>query len=146
MVIALVAFLMIDCGNDLMKEDYLKESAKTVLLVDDDRSILRTFTRILQKAGYETEMAESGKDALEKIQARNYDVALVDIVLGDSSGMDLLSKIRDKSPKTVKIAITGDDSRQARDEAFVNGADAFLIKPVNPVVLLDIFEEKLKRV
>lgn len=146
MVIALVAFLMIDCGNDLMKEDYLKESAKTVLLVDDDRSILRTFTRILQKAGYETEMAESGKDALEKIQARNYDVALVDIVLGDSSGMDLLSKIRDKSPKTVKIAITGDDSRQARDEAFVNGADAFLIKPVNPVVLLDMFEEKLKRV
>lgn len=146
MVIALVAFLMIDCGNDLMKEDYLKESAKTVLLVDDDRSILRTFTRILQKAGYETEMAESGKDALEKIQARNYDVALVDIVLGDSSGMDLLSKIKDKSPKTVKIAITGDDSRQARDEAFVNGADAFLIKPVNPVVLLDIFEEKLKRV
>ena len=146
MVIALVAFLMIDCGNDLMKEDYLKESAKTVLLVDDDRSILRTFTRILQKAGYETEMAESGKDALEKIQARNYDVALVDIVLGDSSGMDLLSKIRDKSPKTVKIAITGDDSRQARDEAFVNGADAFLTKPVNPVVLLDMFEEKLKRV
>ena len=115
-----------------------------VLVVDDDKSILRTFTRILQRAGYQTETAENGKEALEKIQARSYDVALVDIVLGDSNGLDLLPKIEETSPKTVKIMMTGADSCENRDEAHKNGADAYLTKPVNPVILLSVFEEKLK--
>ncbi len=103
----------------------MRQNTRTVLLVDDDRSILRTFTRILRKAGYETEAAESGREALEKIQARSFDVALVDMVLGDSNGLDLLSRIREKSPKTVRIVITGSDSRPTRDEAYSYGADVF---------------------
>jgi len=54
---------------------------KTILVVDDDKSILRTFTRILQKSGYEIETAETGKEAIEKADARHYDLALVDIRL-----------------------------------------------------------------
>ncbi len=122
----------------------LNENAKTVLVVDDDKSILRTFTRILQRAGYETETAENGKEALEKIHARNFDIALVDVVLGDSNGLDLLPKIEENSPKTVKIMITGADTYEHRDEACKNGADAYLTKPVNPVMLLSVFAEKLK--
>ena len=122
----------------------MKQNFKTVLLVDDDKSILRTFTRILQRAGYSTETAENGKEALDKIQARNYDAALIDVVLGDSNGLDLLPKIEENSPKTVKIIVTGADSTEKRDEACKNGADAYLTKPVNPEVLLDVFAEKLK--
>ena len=122
----------------------MKQNFKTVLLVDDDKSILRTFTRILQRAGYSTETAENGKEALDKIQARNYDAALIDVVLGDSNGLDLLPKIEKNSPKTVKIIVTGADSTEKRDEACKNGADAYLTKPVNPEVLLDVFAEKLK--
>ena len=103
----------------------MKENGKTVLVVDDDKSILRTFTRILQRAGYQTETAGNGKEALEKIQTRNYDIALVDIILGDSSGLDLLPKIEENSPKTVKIMITGVDTTEKRDEACKNGADAY---------------------
>jgi len=122
----------------------VKQNFKTVLVVDDDKSILRTFTRILQRAGYSTETAENGKEALDKIQARNYDAALIDVVLGDSNGLDLLPKIEENSPKTVKIIVTGADSTEKRDEACKNGADAYLTKPVNPEVLLDVFAEKLK--
>ena len=122
----------------------MKENGKTVLVVDDDKSILRTFTRILQRAGYQTETAGNGKEALEKIQTRNYDIALVDIILGDSSGLDLLPKIEENSPKTVKIMITGVDTTEKRDEACKNGADAYLTKPVNPITLLSVFAEKLK--
>ena len=122
----------------------MKQNFKTVLVVDDDKSILRTFTRILQRAGYSTETAENGKEALDKIQARNYDAALIDVVLGDSNGLDLLPKIEENSPKTVKIIVTGADSTEKRDEACKNGADAYLTKPVNPEVLLDVFAEKLK--
>ena len=122
----------------------MKQNFKTVLVVDDDKSILRTFTRILQRAGYSTETAENGKEALDKIQARNYDAALIDVVLGDSNGLDLLPKIEENSPKTVKIIVTGADSTEKRDEACRNGADAYLTKPVNPEVLLDVFAEKLR--
>ena len=122
----------------------MNQNCKTVLVVDDDKSILRTFTRILQRAGYSTETAENGKEALDKIQARNYDAALIDVVLGDSNGLDLLPKIEENSPKTVKIIVTGVDSIEKRDEACRNGADAYLTKPVNPEVLLDVFAEKLR--
>ena len=122
----------------------MKQNFKTVLVVDDDKSILRTFTRILQRAGYSTETAENGKEALDKIHAQKYDAALIDVVLGDSNGLDLLPKIEENSPKTVKIVVTGADSTEKRDEACRNGADAYLTKPVNPEVLLDVFAEKLK--
>jgi len=112
--------------------------------VDDDRAILRTFSRILQRAGFSTETAENGKEALEKIQSRTFDVALIDLVLGDSNRLDLLPKIEETSPKTVKIMITGADSNEHRTEACKNGADAYLTKPVNPETLLNVFQEKLK--
>lgn len=121
----------------------MTQKGKTVLVIDDDKSILRTFTRILQRAGYQTETAENGKEALEKIQSRSYDIALVDIVLGDTNGIDLLPKIAENSPKTVKIMITGADSSEKKEEACRNGADAYLTKPVNPETLLNIFEEKM---
>jgi len=123
----------------------VKPNAKSVLIVDDDGAILRTFTRILQRAGFTTETADSGKEALEKLQARNFDVALIDIILGDSSGLDLLPEIAKKSPKTVKIIMTGADTYEKRSEAHKNGADAYLTKPLNPEILLTMIQEKLER-
>ena len=120
------------------------QAAKTVLVVDDDKAILRTFSRILQRAGYVAETAENGKEALEKIRARSYDGALIDVILGDSKWLDLLPKIGECSPKTVRVMITGADSAEKRIEAFANGADAFLTKPVDPVALLTVFQEKLR--
>jgi DNA-binding NtrC family response regulator len=122
----------------------LEQNYKSVLVVDDDRAILRTFTRILQRAGFCTEAAENGKEALEKIQTRSFDIALIDVVLADSNGLDLLPRIEETSPGTLKIIITGADSAETRTEACRNGADAYLTKPVNPETLLSFFQERLK--
>ncbi len=122
----------------------MKEKGISVLVVDDDRSILRTFTRILQRAGFTAETAENAKEALQKIQSKKYDVARIDVVLGDSSGLDLLPKIEETSPETVKIVITGADTYENKQEACKNGADAYLTKPVNPEILMNVFEETLK--
>jgi DNA-binding response OmpR family regulator len=121
----------------------LKQTCKSVLVVDDDRAILRTFSRILKKAGFSTETAESGKEALEKIQTQTYDIALIDMILGDGNGLDLLPKIEESSSKTLKIMITGADSVEKRSEACKNGADAYLTKPVSPETLLAVFTKKL---
>ena len=121
----------------------MKQTCKSVLVVDDDRAILRTFSRILKKAGFSTEMAESGKEASEKIQTQTYDIALIDMILGDSNGLHLLPKIKESSPKTLKIMITGADSVEKRSEACKNGADAYLTKPVSPETSLAVFTKKL---
>jgi DNA-binding response OmpR family regulator len=117
---------------------------KTILVIDDDKSILRTFTRILQKAGYEVEVAETGKEAMEKAEKNNYDLALVDIRLPDMDGTDLLVKMKDTMRKTVKIMITGFPSLETGVKALDEGADAYLVKPVKPDELLMLIEEKLK--
>jgi DNA-binding response OmpR family regulator len=117
---------------------------KTILVIDDDKSILRTFTRILQKAGYDVEVAETGKEAMEKAEKHNYDLALVDIRLPDMDGTDLLVKMKDTMRKTVKIMITGFPSLETGVKALDEGADAYLVKPVKPDELLMLIEEKLK--
>jgi two-component system response regulator RegA len=71
-------------------------------------------------------------------------VALIDVILGDSNGLDLLPKIDETSPDTLKIIMTGADSSETKAEACKNGADAYLTKPVNPETLFSIFQEKLK--
>jgi DNA-binding response OmpR family regulator len=117
---------------------------KTILVVDDDKSILRTFTRILQKSGYEIDVAETGKEAMEKAESRHYDLALVDIRLPDMDGTDLLAKLKKQLEPTVKIMITGFPSLETGVKALDEGADAYLVKPVKPQELLMLLEEKLK--
>ena len=85
----------------------------------------------------------NGEEALKKIQTNSYDIALIDIVLGDSNGLDLLPKIKETSPDTIKIMITGADTNERRGEAGKNGADAYLTKPVTPEELLNVFQENL---
>ena len=122
----------------------MSESKKTILVVDDDKSILRTFTRILQKSGYEIDVAETGREAMDKAENQHYDLALVDIRLPDMDGTDLLAKLKKQLQNTVKIMITGFPSLETGVKALDEGADAYLVKPVKPQELLLLLEEKLK--
>jgi DNA-binding response OmpR family regulator len=117
---------------------------KTVIIIDDDKSILRTFSKILLKDRYEVEIAETGKEALEKLSKRDYDIALIDIRLPDMDGGDILVIARNELTKTVKIIITGLTSTNLGNVMLEQGADAFLVKPVNPDQLLGLIEEKLR--
>lgn len=118
--------------------------AKTILVVDDDKSILRTFIRILQKNGYEIDSAETGKEAIEKANRKHYDLALVDVRLPDMDGTDLLAKIKKPLQNTIKIMITGFPSLESGVKALDEGADAYLVKPVKPEELLMLIEEKMR--
>lgn len=122
------------------------ETSGTILIVDDDKSILRTFTRILQKNGYKIETAETGKEAIEKVIDKHYDLALLDIRLPDMDGTELLAKIKEQMLNTIKIMITGFPSLESGVKALDEGADAYLVKPVKPEDLLMLIKEKLKRI
>ena len=120
------------------------EKQKNILLVDDDKSILRILTRILQKQGYNTDTAETGREAEGQINIRPYDLALIDVKLPDTDGVDLLQRIQAIRPSMIKIILTGFASMENGIKALNAGADAYLVKPVEPTELLKILKEKFE--
>lgn len=120
------------------------EKQKNILVVDDDKSILRIITRILQKQGYNTHTAETGREAEEEINNQSYDLALIDVKLPDTDGVDLLQKMHATRPNMIKIILTGFASVDNGIKALNSGADAYLVKPVEPTELLKILKEKFE--
>ena len=120
----------------------MEQEVKHVIVVDDDRGILRTFRLILEKERYIVETAETGKEALDKINNQQFDVALVDVRLPDMDGTDLLLKMANQRC-IVKIIVTGFSDEETGKKAADYGADDFLVKPVQPGELLAAVHERL---
>ncbi len=116
----------------------------TMLVVDDDRAILRVFKRILEKNGYAVVTAETGKEATEHLRNQTYDAALVDLKLADMEGTDLLPHMHQTAPNMMKIVISGMPYVESAEHATEAGADIFLEKPVKPEILLDVLEKGLR--
>ena len=120
------------------------EAEKSILVVDDDEGILRVLRRIFIRRGYTVDTAETGEKAKIKIKSKHYDVALIDLRLSDMDGTDLLQPIYESAPRTLKIILTGLADVTNTFEPQEGGADVFLQKPVDPILLIGIIEEKLK--
>ena len=116
---------------------------KSILIVDDDKTILRSLRDILQPRGYDIETAETGSEAIERSEAGFYNLALLDIKLPDMEGTELLTRMRRETPRMMKIMVTGHPSLENAVEALNLGADAYIMKPVDPDELLEAVEEKL---
>ena len=112
----------------------------SVLIIDDDENITRPFSRILQRNGFETDVAYTGAEAIEKCKAKPYSVALIDIILPDLNGMDLIDRLPNHGSRMVKIVITGFPSMREQKQGVA--ADAYLPKPVRPQELIELIREK----
>ena len=116
----------------------------SVLIVEDDANIRETLSTILQQKGYNTDTAKNGKEAIQKSKAKFFNMALLDIKLPDMEGTKLLTMMHENQPKMMKIMITGYPSLENAVEALNLGADAYIMKPVDPENLLKVINEKLK--
>jgi DNA-binding NtrC family response regulator len=121
----------------------MSDHQKTILIIDDDPAILRVLTRVLERKGYAVTAAKNGKEALEQINHRRFNAALIDVRLPDMEGTALLPCIEETSPKTVKIVFTGSPTAELSENPTKNHMDAFLLKPVKPEIILGILDEKL---
>ncbi|KYH40474.1 MAG: response regulator receiver domain-containing protein [Candidatus Bathyarchaeota archaeon B26-2] len=117
---------------------------KSILIVDDDRAILKSLGEILQLRGYNVDTAETGREAIEKSKSRFYNLMLLDIKLPDMEGTELLKAVDDTLPKMIKIMVTGYPALENAVESLNLGADAYLMKPIDPKELLEVVEKKLK--
>jgi DNA-binding response OmpR family regulator len=120
------------------------EERKRILIVDDDEGILESLKAILELKGYEVDTAKTGQEAIEKSKARFYNLALLDIKLPDMEGTDLLVKLHGSEPRMMKVMLTGFPSLENAVKALNWGADAYLMKPINPKELLKVIEDKLR--
>jgi len=116
----------------------------SILIVDDNEGILETLSAILKEKGYDTDTAKNGREAIEKSKTNFYNLALLDIRLPDIEGTKLLTEMKETKPRMVKIMITGYASLENAVEALNLGADAYVMKPVDPENLLMVINEKLK--
>jgi two-component system chemotaxis response regulator CheY len=107
-------------------------SAKRLLIVDDSGFARRLLRRILEDGGYDVEEAAGGDEALAKYDATKPDAVLLDIVMGEVSGLEVLQKLRRKDPKAIVIMATADIQEATRTEALAAGAAGFVNKPFKP--------------
>ncbi|MEN3052300.1 MAG: response regulator [Candidatus Methanosuratincola petrocarbonis] len=117
-----------------------------ILLVDDDETLLETMKIILEEKGYHVDTSSTGKEALERLRVRYYDVVVLDIVLPDLSGIDLLKSLEThRIPKVRKIILTGHATLENAVQALNFGADAYLIKPVAPAELIRTIADQIEK-
>lgn len=110
--------------------------------MDDDKSISESLRTILELEGYSVDTTGTGREALEKCSLRSFDLALVNLRLPDIDGVELLSMMRDKAPRMVKIVLTGAPAERAL-VATERGADGYITKPADPEEILELIEGKL---
>src|SRR5215471_8540878 len=100
-----------------------------VLVVDDEESVALTLRFILEREGYAVEVAGSVDEATRKLLAASYDAVLLDMVIGPDSGLTLLARLRETSPDSVVIALTGFGTLSNATEAIRLGVSDYLEKP-----------------
>ena len=106
----------------------MKIKAK-ILVVDDDSSIRRTLTDILEFEQYEVDQASDGVEAIVKIKRNTFDVIVMDIKMPKMDGMDAMERIQALSPDTPVVMISGHGNIDTAVEAVKKGAFDFIQKP-----------------
>jgi DNA-binding response OmpR family regulator len=112
-----------------------------VLLVEDNPGLLDTLADILQAAGMEVDTAPDAPAASGMIERGTYDVAIVDIVLPGPSGVDVIRKLRSRSPATRIIVSTAYYDSELLSEAQALGVDETVHKPADPAVLIGLIKK-----
>ena len=111
-------------------------ASSKILIVDDDQDITDSFQDILEAKGFTVHSCNTGKAGLNYAKAHFVNVAIVDIRLPDMSGESLLSELKEISSSTETIVLTGFGSLDTAVEAITQQAFAYLLKPVDPEILI----------
>ena len=101
-----------------------------ILVVDDEKLIVKGISFSLQADGMEVDAAYDGEEALGKIREKNYDMVLLDVMLPKMSGMDVCQAVREFSDVPI-IMLTAKGEDMDKILAFDNGVDDYLTKPFN---------------
>lgn len=118
-------------------------SIHSILVIEDDRFIGEMYVRSLQRSGYQVDWVVSGNDGLNAATAKSYDLIILDIMLPEQTGAEILQRLRpegdDLIPHTRVIVLTNFDQDDESRLALQSRADGYLIKAdITPRKLIEI--------
>jgi DNA-binding NtrC family response regulator len=113
------------------------------MLVDDEDNLRRTLALILRREGYNVETAGTVKEARQFLEASTFDLAFLDLKLPDANGLTLLPDLRSQYPDMAVVILTAHDNLDAAIEAVRKGARDYLLKPLDPPLIIERVKEIL---
>ncbi len=125
-----------------------QESANSkhrILIVDDEPSIVKLLAEMLRQEGCNCFGCLSGQEALRWINTQEFDVVLSDVHMPGMSGLELLQFIRQKDPRTAFVMVTGEGDVRLGVQAMKEGADDYLLKPLNIGAVMVSINQVLER-
>ena len=121
------------------------EHPSRILVIDDELGLREGCRRALQRHGFEVDVAGTGEAGLDKVRESSFDLALLDIMMPDISGIDLLRMVHDHDPDIVCIIITGYATVELAVAAMKLGAYDFIAKPFSDDNLVLAVEKGLDK-
>lgn len=103
--------------------------AKRILVADDEEAVRDYFGRLFPAPGYEVHGAAGGREALEKIAADGFDMMILDLVMPDMDGLEVLRRVREIRPDIPVLVITGYPTEETTREAVARGCVDYVHKP-----------------
>jgi putative nucleotidyltransferase with HDIG domain len=115
-----------------------------ILVVDDEHSLLKLISSILAAGGHKSDLASSVRDALQALAGKSYDIVFLDLGLPDGSGLSILEKIVEMSPRCLIIVITGVHDLQTAVKSIRKGAYDYITKPFSVMLFQERFSSVLE--
>ena len=109
--------------------------ADTVLIVDDDKAVQTMLYKVIRSNGLEADTASGGQEALTLTENRKYDLILLDINMHGMDGFEVIQRLRSRGVKTPIIIVSGRQEDYDTLYGLDIGADDYVTKPFNPIVL-----------
>jgi DNA-binding NtrC family response regulator len=112
-----------------------------ILVIDDEPIVGKRLRTALEKDGHSVEVHEKGREAVERIRAKTFDIVVSDVRIDEIDGLDVLRAAQGRSSHTRTIMITGYATVELAREALAKGAFDFLAKPFRPKDLRKLIEK-----
>jgi len=116
----------------------MEEYKTSILILDDEPIVSKRLKPSLEKKGYEVEAFTTSKEALERIEERQFDIVVTDLKMEGVDGMQFLTRVKEKYPDTEVIVITGFATMATAKESFNKGVFDFLAKPFKLGEIADV--------
>lgn len=133
------------CAGPIAGKDQATMAGQRILVVDDDPQIVEVCTKALQASGFVVESSLDGREAIALLGGKEFDLLIVDLMMPDVDGFEILRIAREHSPSTARIIITGYGTMDKALESIRVGAQGFLEKPFSPEDLIGAVQDTLER-
>ena len=118
---------------------------RQILVVDDEKDLRELLQKNLEDAGFVCFTASSGRDALKLFAAEEIDLAVVDVMMPEMSGVDLFTRIKEEYPEVAVLFLSAENRMDVAISQIKGGALDYLVKPVEGTILIEAVNEALEK-